>query len=242
MALTILPAIRPRRSHSETSWSGTITPLDPALKYQAGEFAADRIIHMMGTLAGAVGSAILVGIAAAVAVRPIFCATLVYSVCLVAMLGCSAAYNLVPNTSRREFLRQLDHAAIFLMIAGTYTPFTTCRLHGDWAIGMTAAVWTGAVTGAVMKLICPRRVEQVSTVAYLALGWTILVGMRPLLSSVDVQTAVLIGVGGVLYSVGTGFYLSRALPFRDAIWHSFVLIAASCHYAAVLHGVVLARS
>jgi hypothetical protein len=82
-------------------------------------------------------------------------ASLVYSVCLVAILGSSAAYNLASNAARRGFLRQLDHAAIFLMIVATYTPFTTCRLHGVWAIGMTAAVWTGAVTGAVMTLICP---------------------------------------------------------------------------------------
>jgi hemolysin III len=212
------------------------------VEYRAGEFAADRVIHMMGTLAGVAGSAILVGIAAAVATLPIFLASLVYAVCLVAMLGCSAAYNLASNTSRREFLRRLDHAAIFLMIAGTYTPFTMCRLHGVWAIGMTAAVWTGAVTGAVMKLICPSRVERLSTVAYLALGWIILVGMRPLESSVDVLTAALIGVGGVLYSIGTGFHLWRALPFHNVIWHTIVLVAASCHYAAILHGVVLARS
>jgi len=212
------------------------------MEYRANELAADRIIHMIGTLAGAVGAAILVGIAAAVAVLPTFSASLVYSICLVAMLGCSAAYNLAFNTSRREFLRRLDHAAIFLMIAGTYTPFTTCRLPGAWAIGMTTAVWTGAVTGAVMKLICPRRLEQVSIVAYLVLGWIILVGMRPLLSSVDLQTAVLIGAGGVLYSIGTGFYLWRALPFHHVIWHGFVLVAASCHYAAILHGVVLALS
>jgi hemolysin III len=158
------------------------------------------------------------------------------------MLGCSAAYNLASNRSPRGLLRQLDHAAIFLMIAGTYTPFTTCRLHGVWAIAMTTAVWTGAVTGAVMKLTYARRVERVSTVAYLALGWMILVGMRPLLSSVDFQTAVLIGIGGVLYSIGAGFHLWRTLPFHNAIWHSFVLVAASCHYAAILHGVVLARS
>src|SRR5208283_5095656 len=126
--------------------------------------------------------------------------TLLYSVCLLTMLGCSAAYNLATNARRPEFLRRVDHAAIFLMIAGTYTPFTTCRLHGVWGIGMTTAVWTGAVTGAVMKLTCPRRIERVSTAAYLALGWIILAGMRPLLSSVDAQTAVLIGVGGVLYS------------------------------------------
>src|SRR5207244_5528621 len=129
--------------------------------------------HATGVLAGVVGSAILVGIAASVGDGPTFSGSLVYSIFLVAMLGCSAAYNLASNTPRRGFLRQLDHAAIFLMIAATYTPFTTCRLHGVWAIGMTAAVWTGAVTGAVMKLICPRPVEQVSTVAYLALGWII---------------------------------------------------------------------
>ena len=250
MAVTILLAISPRPSpggdrylsKGATSGFETIVPLDSAMQYRASELVADRIIHMMGTLAGVVGSAILVGIATGVPVLPTFSACLVYSVCLVTMLGCSAAHNLASNASRREFLRQLDHAAIFLMIAGTYTPFTTCRLHGVWAIGMTAAVWTGAVTGAVMKLICPRRIERVSTVAYLGLGWIILVGMRPLLSSVDVQTAVLIGVGGALYSIGTGFHLWRALPFHNAIWHSFVLVAASCHYAAILHGVVLARS
>ena len=184
----------------------------------------------------------LVGIAVGVAERPIFLASLVYSICLLMMLGCSAAYNLAASASRRGFLRQLDHAAIFLMIAGTYTPFTTCRLHGVWAIGMTAAVWTGAITGAAIKLICPRGIKPGSIVAYLALGWMILLGMRPMLASVDALTAILIGVGGVLYSIGVAFHLWRTLPFHNAIWHSFVLVAASCHYAAILHGVVLART
>jgi hemolysin III len=212
------------------------------MRYRAGELAADRLVHLTGTLAAVVGLVIMVGIAADVAGLSTFLASLVYSVCLLTMFGCSTAYNLASNAPRRRLLRRFDHAAIFLMIAGTYTPFTTCRLDGVWAIGMTAAVWIGAVTGAVMKLICPNRIERVSIVAYLALGWLILVGIRPMLSSVDVRTAVLIGVGGVLYSIGTGFHLWRALPFHNAVWHSFVVVAASCHYAAILHGVVLARS
>ena len=211
------------------------------VRYRGGELAADRIIHTIGTSAGVVGSAMLAGIAAGIAERPIFVASLIYSLCLLTMLGCSAAYSLGSNAPRKGFLRRLDHSAIFLMIAGTYTPFTTCRLHGVWAIGMTAAVWTGAITGAVMEMTCARGIKRVSIVAYLALGWLILVGVRPMLASVDAMTAVLIGVGGVLYSLGIGFHLWRALPFHNAIWHSFVLVAASCHYAAILHGVVLAR-
>src|SRR5438270_11609953 len=151
------------------------------IQYRAGELAADRILHLMGTFAGVVGSAILVGIAAVIADRPTFFASLVYSICLLTMLGCSAAYNLASNGPRKAFLRQLDHAAIFLMIAGTYAPFTTCRLHGDWAIGMTAAIWTGAITGAAMKLICPRGLKRSSIVAYLALGCPILLWIRPVL-------------------------------------------------------------
>src|SRR6266853_5381467 len=182
-------------------------------QHRAGEVAADRIIHITGPLAGVVGSAILVGLAALTADRPVFYASVVYSFCLVTMLACSAAYNLATDASRRGFLRQLDHAVIFLMIAGTYTPFTTCRLHGVWAIGMTAAVWTGAITGAAIKLICPRGIKLGSIFAYLALGWMILLGMRPMLASVDTLTALLIGVGGVLYSIGVGFHLWRALPY-----------------------------
>ena len=212
------------------------------MRYRADEFAADRLIHLTGVLVGVVGAAIMVGIAADVADRSTFLASLIYAVCLLTMLGGSAAYNLASIAPRRRLPRRFDHAAIFLMIAGTYTPFTTCRLDGVWAIGMTATVWIGAVTGAVMKLICPNRMERVSIVAYLALGWLILVGIRPMLSSVDVRTALLIGVGGVLYSIGVGFHVWRALPFHNAIWHSFVLAAASCQYAAILRGVVLARS
>jgi hemolysin III len=187
------------------------------MRYRGGELAADRIIHTIGNFAGVVGSVMLVGVAVGVAERPIFLASLVYSICLLMLLGCSAAYNLASTASRRGFRRQLDHAAIFLMLAGTYTPFTTYRLHGVWAVGMTAAVWTGAITGAAIKLICSRGIKPGSIVAYLALGWMILLEMRPMLASMDALTALLIGVGGVLYSIGVVFHLWRTLPFHNAI-------------------------
>ena len=211
-------------------------------RYRAGELAADAIIHLAGILVGVVGSVALVGIAAGAADRATLSASVVYSVSLLAMLGSSAAYNLAIDSPRRGLLRRIDHAAIFLMIAGTYTPFTTCRLHGAWAIGMTAAVWIGALTGGIAKLVAPRRIEQVSIVAYLTLGWMILVGARPMLAAVDARTALFIGAGGVLYSIGVGFHRWWELPFHRAIWHGFVLVAAGCHYAAILYGVVLARS
>ncbi len=218
-------------------------------QYPAGALAADRIIHITGTLAGLVGTALLVGIAALTADQPVFYASVVYSLCLLTMLACSAAYHLASNPFRRKSLRQLDHAAIFLMIAGTYTPFTTCRLHGVWAIGMTAAVWAGAVTGAVLKLICPRRVERVSIVAYLALGWMILVAMRPILGSVDVLTGFYRDWRRAVFHRGRFLRLAGAgppqrnmaqlrarrgqLPLRShSAWRSVGPIV-SCHFATI---------
>ena len=150
------------------------------MQYRGGELAADRIIHTIGNFAGVVGRSCW---RASPRVLPNGRFSWQASSIPLAFSRCSAALQPTispPIPSGREFLRQLDHAAIFLMIAGTYTPFTTCRLHGVWAIGMTAAVWTGAITGAAIKLICPRGIKPGSIVAYLALGWMILLGMRPM--------------------------------------------------------------
>lgn len=126
------------------------------------------------------------------------------------------------------------------MIAGTYTPFTVCRLHGMWAIGLTAWVWIGALAGAAVKLTRPVRSGAFSTAAYVALGWIALVGIRPILAAVDPLSLILIGIGGAIYSIGVGFHHWRSLRFHNAIWHAMVLAAACCHFAAVLDGVVLA--
>jgi hemolysin III len=205
--------------------------------YGADEITADRIIHLIGLFAGGLGSAVLIGVAVHKLGPSDWWPIIIYSACLVGMLGCSAGYNLAWEAARRERLRRLDHAAIFLMIAGTYTPFTTRMLDGTWAIAMTGLVWALALAGAFMKLCYPRRLERVDLALYLGLGWLILIAWEPFLAVVDPDTAALIIAGGALYTLGAGFHAWRALRFQKAIWHGFVLAAAACHYAAVLRSV-----
>jgi hemolysin III len=211
-------------------------------RYSASERMADRWVHLAGLLLGGIGTAVLLGFAARSAQPGIFAASLIYSASLSAMLVCSTLYHHSPAWAYRRFLRRLDHAAIFLLIAGTYTPFTTCRLHGTAAVAMTAAVWAGALGGAAVKLFGPLRSRGFSTAGYLALGWIALIGLRPILDAVDPQSLILILAGGVIYSIGAGIHRWRSLRFHNAIWHGMVLAAATCHYAAILEGVVLAAS
>ena len=202
------------------------------------EIAVDRIVHIVGLVFAGMGCIALIGLALHRLEPRGWWPVIVYSASLAAMLGCSAAYGLNALRSRREALRRLDHAAIFLMIAGTYTPFTTRVSPVAWAVAMTGLVWALALAGAVLKLGYPRRIERFDLALYLALGWIILVAWKPVMAVFDMTTAVLIIVGGALYTIGVVFHVWRTLPFHNAIWHSFVLVAAGCHYAAVLRGVL----
>src|SRR3954452_22704470 len=206
--------------------------------HEPEEIAVDRAIHVLGMSAGALGSAALVWVALDQQNQdsewwPI----IVYSTCLMTMLCCSAAYNLSGSRPRREILRRVDHAAIFLLIAGTYTPFTARMLPEKWSFWMTGVVWASALMGALLKLGCPHRLERVDLALYLALGWVIVVAWKPLLAVIDSATAFLILSGGILYTIGAIFHAWRGLRFQNALWHTFVLVAAGCHYAAVLRTV-----
>jgi hemolysin III len=207
-------------------------------RYYAAEIEADFAVHLLGTLLSAIGAAVLLTLAAATNAVTRW-SVLAYSVGLMAMLACSAAYHIQRSSERREFLRRLDHAAIFVMIAGTYTPFTACILDGAFATWLTGAMWLAAVAGVAVKLAYPRRFEWASTLVYLALGWAVVIFMQPLLAVLDRSTLVLLVSGGVFYSIGACIHRWRRLPFHDAIWHGLVVIAAGCHYAAILHSVVL---
>jgi hemolysin III len=203
------------------------------------ELAADFIVHVVGIAAGSIGSATLVALIAARGNWLEFGALLIYAFGIVAMFCCSAAYHLAHNSPWRAFLRRCDHAAIFVMIAGTYTPFTLLRLEGAWSWGLTTAVWSIAGIGIAMKLYRRFDLRYASIAPYLLLGWLGIIAIDPLFQSLGWQTLTLIAVGGVLYSVGVLFHVWERLPFQNAIWHSFVLAAASVHFAAVVTGVVL---
>jgi len=200
----------------------------------ARELLADGVVHALGLALGLVGATVLMGLAVLygnpVLVAPLF----VYAAGLVAMLGCSAAYHLLRSSRRRDWLRRFDHAAIFAMIAGTYTPFTILGLQGGWSSGLTIGIWSVAAVGIALKLWQPRRVEAISVALYLGLGWIGLIALHPFAASLDSATLALLVTGGILYSVGVIFHLWRRLSFHNAIWHGFVLIAAGIHYFAVL--------
>lgn len=203
----------------------------------ARERTADGLVHVLGIGLGLAGAVAIVAVAASARGGDALPPVLIYVTGLLAMLGCSAAYNVFHLSRRRHWLRRFDHAAIFAMIAGTYTPLTTLALAGAWSVGLTTAIWGMALPGMALKLWQPRRIEAISVGLYFALGWIGVVAARPFVAALNDTTLVLIAVGGLLYTVGVVFHLWRRLPYQNAIWHGFVLVAACVHYAAVL-GVV----
>src|ERR1700739_4704346 len=180
------------------------------------ERVADGVIHVIGITAGLIGAAILV-ISAATRGSPLeLAAVATYSGGLLAMLGCSAAYQLLRSSRRRELLRCFDHSAIFLMIAGTYTPFTLLRLRPSWDFVLTGAVWTVAAVGITLRLLRPQVFDRISIGFYLALGWAGLAAIAPLVPFLQLSTLVLLGIGGLLYTAGGAFHLWEGLPVQNA--------------------------
>lgn len=207
--------------------------------YARSEKIADAVIHAIGG-AMALGACITLLVlvipdAGWVGVTSVG----VYLCGLVAMLGASALYNFAPEGLWKARFRQLDHSAIFAMIAGTYTPFALVTIGGDWGLGLFLFIWTVALIGIGLKLLVPGRFEKLSIAAYLVMGWTIIGALGPLLSSASLAGLILLGVGGLLYSLGVVFHLWERLKFQNAIWHGFVVAAAACHFAAVITDVAL---
>jgi hemolysin III len=203
-------------------------------QYSVRERGADLCVHAIGVTASLVALAVLL-IAGVESQATLWTVSLaIYGLALVATFGFSAGYNLAVRPKLKSVLRRLDHAAIFLMIAGTYTPFILIKMNNGWGLGLLAVVWVIAAIGIAIKLFAPRHLDGISTALYLVQGWAIIAAWQPLLSAVSGQVLTLLMIGGALYTIGVVFHLWQKLPFQNAIWHGFVLAAASVHYAAVL--------
>ena len=199
--------------------------------YSRLEHRADAAIHLLGILFAINASLWLLwnvtGLSVLVSVS-------VYCAGLLAMIGFSAAYNLVPHhRPSKQVLRRLDHAAIFIMIAATYTPFAVNRLGHPTGDLILVAIWLSATFGVAMKILFPRRFEIATIGLYFAMGWLIVTVLRPLSESVARVDFWLLVAGGLVYSGGVIFYALDRIPYHKAIWHSTVLTAAVLHFTAI---------
>ncbi len=199
--------------------------------YSRHEKLADAIVHVLGIVFAINGSLWLLwnvtGLSVLVSVS-------VYCAGLLAMTGFSAAYNLMPHhRPSKKILRRLDHAAIFIMIAATYTPLAVNRLSEPYGDIILAIIWLSATFGVVMKVLFPRRFEIASIVLYLGMGWLAVVIIHPLAQSLAGVDFWLLVAGGLVYSAGVVFYLVERIPYHRAIWHAFVLTAAVLQFSCI---------
>jgi hemolysin III len=212
----------------------------PGYDYSKRERTADLSIHVLGMGFG-LGAAVTLFCLGRPEVERHFVIPLgLYAFGLIAMLTCSALYNLTDQPDRKALFRRFDHMAIFLMIAGTYSPYCMIGLHSDMGDRLLAFVWATAAAGAALKLLAPNRFERVSVVLYLLLGWCGFLVFKDTPDAFPPFTTLMLMVGAALYSFGVIFHLSHKLPYHNALWHAFVLAAAIAHFLSIARLVQLA--
>jgi hemolysin III len=216
-------------------------PISVKWRYDRAERLADGVVHVLGIAFAVIGVAALVALAWRYASPTEMWAIGLYAFGLVAVKSISAAYNMWPISPTKWALRRYDHAAIYLLIAGTYTPFLTQIESGPvlWALG--GFVWTTALIGVALKIWLPGRFDRLALVLYLCLGWSGVFAADAVIDALPSTTLWLIAIGGMTYSLGVIFHLWERLRFQNAIWHVFVLAASCVFYLAVFDTMVLAR-
>jgi hemolysin III len=207
------------------------SPRYPQL-YSRAEYISDAAIHISGLTSALIAAPTLVLLAAIwVGEGNVIAAISIYALFTVAMLACSALYNMVPVPAWKDRLRRLDQSAIFLKIAATYTPIVA--LTGAQAGGLLAGVWGVALAGASAIVFGPPWLKPLGTVAFVGLGWAGAIWGGPLVSLVGPASFTLLLIGGILYTVGVLFLLWQRLPHHNTIWHIFVLAATALLYGAI---------
>lgn len=230
------PAASPSSDRAPADTAPSPEEALPHYPYKSDRLA-DLIVHLTGLGLALFGGGMLFGLAIGFGHLSRLYAIGIYTAGLLTMLALSTAYNFAVSRYQ-PLLRRFDHAGIFLMIAASYTPFTTQALTGPWAWGMTIAVWAIASFGILAKLFLPGLGRFFWVLIYLALGWLMVIAIKPLFDGLGLAPLILLAVGGGLYSLGVAFYAQKKLRFRRAIWHGHVVAAATVHWVAVLLAVL----
>jgi hemolysin III len=210
-------------------------------RHSLGDEIASSITHGIGILLSIAGLVVLVAFAAKYGQARAIASCAVFGATLVLLYTASTVYHTTssvqhprPSPTLEPWLRRLDHIAIYLLIAGTYTPFTLLALPGAWGWSLFGLVWGLALVGSIMELGFLHEARWLASLVYVAMGWVGLVAIKPLIEHVPTGGLVLLLAGGVAYTLGVPFYLSRRLPYNHTIWHLFVLAGSVLHYLAVL--------
>ena len=157
----------------------------------------------------------------------------IYGTTLILLYSASTFYHLIPVSRAKDVFQKLDHAMIYLLIAGTYTPYTLINLRGPWGWSIFGVVWGVALTGLLLEVIMSKRLGWLSVSLYLCLGWLMVIAVKPLMANLAGGGIVLLVAGGLFYSLGVIFYLWKKLPFQHAIWHLFVIAGSLCHFFSI---------
>jgi len=201
--------------------------------YSLAELLADGVIHVVAIVAGLLAYAVLLAKVISGGNSWIFLAMAIYAAGFFLMFGFSLAYNMTPASPLKWILRRFDHAAIFIMIAGTYTALLSAAGLTGWMRLLLGFVWIGAAGGVLLKFFLPGRLDRLSIVFFLVLGWSGVFALAPLAQRLPVSALTLLVAGGLTYVAGLAFYLWESLRFQNAIWHSFVAAASALQFAAV---------
>jgi hemolysin III len=197
------------------------------------EELANTVTHGVGVVCALAAAATLITLSAVRGTAWHVVGASIFSAALLLLYGASTAYHAVHVPRWKARLKVLDHAAIYVLIAGTYTPFTLAALRGGWGWSLFGVIWGLAVSGVVFKLFTTGRFRRVSTLIYVGMGWLVLIAAGPLVRALTPVTLAWLVAGGVAYTTGTAFYLARRLRFGHAVWHGFVLLGSVCHVVAV---------
>ena len=207
--------------------------MSDAARYTIREELANALTHGFGLLLSVAGLVVLVAAASASGVREIASCG-IYGASLVTVYTTSTLYHSSTHDETKQRLRTFDHIAIFLLIAGTYTPFVLIALRGTWGWSLFAIVWTLAVLGVAFELTALRRFRSAMIALYIAMGWVGLIALKPLVAALPSAGLWLLFGGGVSYTFGVLFYVWRSLRYHHAVWHLFVLGGSVLQYLAVL--------